>query len=316
MTVLITGGMGFIGTHTARRFLDAGENVVITHYRVSRSPEFIADELGKRLAVETIDVSSPHDVLDVVRKHKVDSIVHLAVPGLNALRPAEEYRVNMSGLMNVLEAGRQNGMRRVTIASSLAVYFSLGQGPWREQDPLPIGSGSPTEAYKKAGETLSQLYSSQTGQDVLSLRLAFIYGPLYHSMTNLPSRLCHAAARGRPLDLAGGRGGAPFEDDGADLCYVKDCAAGIYLLHSAQNLSERSYNVGAGRAFTNRELAESVAALSPGFRADLQAGSGPAHRDDAYMDISMARKDAGYEPQFNVQAGVADYMAWLKDNAE
>src|SRR5687768_1003801 len=125
MTVLITGGMGFIGTHTARQFLDAGEDVVVTHYRVQRAPDFIADELGKRLTVETIDVSSPHDILEVARKHNVSSMVHLAVPGLNALRPAEEYRVNMSGLLNVMEAGRQLGMRRVSIASSLAVYGSV-----------------------------------------------------------------------------------------------------------------------------------------------------------------------------------------------
>lgn len=316
MTVLITGGMGFIGTHTARTFLDAGEDVVITHYRVQRTPEFIADELGKRLTVETVDVSSPHDILEVARKHQVSSIVHLAVPGLNALRPAEEYRVNMSGLLNVMEAGRQLSMRRVSIASSLAVYGSVGSGPWKEKDPLPISSGGSTEAYKKAWETLAQLYSSQTGQDILSLRLAGIYGPLYHSMANLPSRLCHAAVKNRPLDLAGGRGGAPFEDDGGDMCYVKDCAAGIQKVHNAANLPQRSYNIGAGQAFTNKQLADAVAEVVPTFRAGLQPGKSPRARDSAYMDVTQARQDAGYEPGFNIETGVADYCAWLKDHPE
>jgi UDP-glucose 4-epimerase len=316
MTVLITGGMGFIGTHTARKFLDAGDNVVITHYRVSRAPEFIADELGKRLTVETIDVSSPHDVLEVARKHNVESIVHLAVPGLNALRPAEEYRVNMLGLVNVLEAGRQLGMRRVSLASSLAVYGSVGGGPWKEADPLPIRSGGSTEAYKKAWETLAQLYSAQTGQDVIGLRLAGIYGPLYHSMANLPSRLCHAAVRGRALDLAGGRGGAPFEDDGSDMCYVKDCAAGIELVHRAGNLTDKSYNIGAGRAFTNKQLADAVAEAVPGFHVDLQSGRSPRARDDAYMDVGLAQRDAGYAPKYDIYSGVADYCAWLKDHDE
>src|SRR5436309_9742845 len=178
MTVVITGGMGFISTHTARKLLDAGEQVVITHYRVARTPEFIADEMGKRLSVETIDVSSPHDILEVARKHSVDSIVHLAVPGLNALRPAEEYRVNMLGLLNVLEAGRQLGMRRVSFASSIAVYSSSGDGPWKENDPLPLSSSGATEAYKKAWDALAHIYSAQTGQDIISLRLAGIYGPL------------------------------------------------------------------------------------------------------------------------------------------
>ena len=316
MTVLITGGMGFIGTHTARQFLDAGEDVVVTHYRVQRAPDFIADELGKRLTVETVDVSSPHDILEVARKHSVSSIVHLAVPGLNALRPAEEYRVNMAGLLNVMETGRQLGMRRVSIASSLAVYGSVGAGPWKEKDPLPLRSGGSTEAFKKAWETLSDLYSSQTGQDVVSLRLAGIYGPLYHSMANLPSRLCHAAVKNRPLDLAAGRGGAPFEDDVSDMCYVKDCALGIQKVHNAAKLTQRTYNIGAGYGPSNKQLADAVAAVVPGFHADLQSGKGSRARENAYMDIALARQDAGYEPQFNIQSGVADYTTWLKDHPE
>src|SRR5579871_2618111 len=78
--ILITGGMGFIGLHTARRFVDSGEDVVVTQFRTRREPEFIRNELGKRVLVESLDVTSPHDVIDMVRKHGVTGIVHLAVP--------------------------------------------------------------------------------------------------------------------------------------------------------------------------------------------------------------------------------------------
>jgi nucleoside-diphosphate-sugar epimerase len=73
--VLITGGMGFIGLHTARKFLDAGENVIITRFRTSREPSFLKDEFGKRVIVESLDTTSPFDCLSLVRKHNVDSIV-------------------------------------------------------------------------------------------------------------------------------------------------------------------------------------------------------------------------------------------------
>src|SRR2546421_270689 len=86
--ILITGGMGFIGLHTARRFLDAGEQVVITQFTTRREPDFIKDELGKRVFVERVDVTSHHDVTEVVRKHKVTGIIHLAVPALAALTAA------------------------------------------------------------------------------------------------------------------------------------------------------------------------------------------------------------------------------------
>src|SRR5207302_4234278 len=103
--ILITGGLGFIGLHTARRFVDAGEKVVLTHYRVRREPDFIKAEIGKSVFIEPLDVTSAHDAIDLARKHKVTGIVHLAVPGLNALSAAEDYRVNVTGWLNILEAG-------------------------------------------------------------------------------------------------------------------------------------------------------------------------------------------------------------------
>src|SRR5690348_9622234 len=152
--LLITGGMGFIGLHTARCFLDAGQDVVLTHFKTRREPDFIRDELGKRAQVESLDVADASAMADVMRKYPIDGIVHLAVPGLAALSPADEYRTNTQGLLNVLEAGRQASVKRVTIASSIAVYGGLSQGPFRETDRLPMESGSPTEAYKKSEEIL------------------------------------------------------------------------------------------------------------------------------------------------------------------
>src|SRR5436190_14419751 len=134
MTVLLTGGMGFTGLHTARTLLDLGEDVVITWYHTWREPSFIKDEYNKRVQIARVDVSSNHDVLETVRKYKVDQICHLAVPGIgaNALSPAEEYRVNMEGLINILEAGRLFGVKRISVASSQTVYGGVKEGPFRE----------------------------------------------------------------------------------------------------------------------------------------------------------------------------------------
>lgn len=80
--ILITGGLGFIGLHTARRFLDVGEQVVLTQYRVRREPDFIKSEVGKRAFIETLDVTAGHDVIDLVRRHKVTGIVTSPCPAL------------------------------------------------------------------------------------------------------------------------------------------------------------------------------------------------------------------------------------------
>lgn len=311
--ILITGGMGFIGLHTARRFLDAGEDVVLTQFRTRREPSFLAHELGTRAIVEQLDVSDRAAVLDVVGRHKPSGIVHLAVPALSGVSPVDEYRTNTQGHMNVLEAALQHAVARVSLASSIAVYAGLPGGPFSETARLPVESVTATEAYKKSEEILALHFARQTQLDVRCLRLGGIYGPLYHSMANLPSRLCHAAVRGVQPELGPGRyGGPPRAQDAADFCYVKDCAAGIQLVHMAAGLRHTTYNIGSGRATTYGELAEAVNAAVPGAGIELPPGGGG--RTAPFMDITRACEDAAYEPAFDIARGVRDYVAWLRDN--
>src|SRR5918911_360092 len=208
---LLIGGMGFIGLHTARSFLDAGQDVVLTYHRHRREPDFLQPDLGTRARVEPLDV---------------------------------------------LEASRAAGVRRLTVTSSLAVYANVSRRPWREDAHFPPESSNPTEAYKKALEILGLFFGQRTGLEVVMLRVAGIFGPLYHSMANVPSRLAHAAAHGKAPDFSGMRYGPPKADDGGDACYVKDCAYGIQLVHSAPSLQHRIYNVGSGKATRNRELVD------------------------------------------------------------
>ncbi len=312
--VLITGGMGFIGLHTARKFLDAGENVVITRFRTWREPGFLKDEFGKRVIVESLDTTSPFDCLSLVRKHNVDSIVHLAMPGLAALSPAEDFRVNMLGLMNLLEAARVAGLRRFTIGSSVTVYGGLA-GPFHEDQPLNVESASATGAFKKAFEILALHYGDRTKLDVIALRIGVIWGPLYHSMFNMPSRMVHGALKGGMVDLtqaAGVPGGPGCEEDETDLCYVKDCAKAIQMAHMAGKLNHRIYNVGSGKASSNAQLRAAVIKAVPGVPILLQPGKSSGYRPNAYLDLGRIAADTGYQPEFTLETGVADYVQWLR----
>jgi len=312
--ILITGGMGFIGLHTARRFLDAGEDVVITQFTTRREPDFIKDEIGKRVFVERVDITSAHDMIELARRHKVTGIVHLAVPGLNALTAAEDYRVNMSGLVNVLEAARVNDVKRVVFASSLTVYAGLPDGPFREDATLPIPSTNATETFKKAQEILALHYGSRTGLEAVSARIGGIFGPLYHTLANTPSRICLAAARGTAPDFSGSRGGMPNEDDLGNFCYVKDCALGLFLLQTAPTLNHRVYNVSSGRAETYGQFVAAAKKAAPDLRLDLPHGRSPRSKPNGYLDISRAIEDVGYKPQYSIEESTADYINWLRKN--
>jgi UDP-glucose 4-epimerase len=310
--ILITGGLGFIGLHTARSLLDLGERCVLTQYRVARAPEFIRDEIGERVFIESLDVTDAVALRAIGERHPISGIVHLATPALRALEPAEDFRVNMTGLINVLEAGRAWGVRRLSLASSVAVYAQLRDGPFREDMALPVGGTNPVETYKKVFETIGSHYGQRTGLEVVSLRISGIYGPLYHTLSNLPSRLVHAAVKGtQPERLS-----EVFAEDGSDLCYVRDCGRGIALLQTAERLAHRVYNVGAGHRTTGADLVAAIEKVLPGANLRLAAGAGPQPRPDNYCDITRAREEVGYAPRFTVETAVADYIDWLRRNPE
>ncbi len=108
--ILLIGGMGFIGMHTTRSLLDAGESVVVSWFSTQRLPAFLKDEVGKRLFVERMDVSKTFEVFDVVRRNKVDSIIDLMAPPAVGTSPHFDYHMYTTGLQNVLEAARRHGI--------------------------------------------------------------------------------------------------------------------------------------------------------------------------------------------------------------
>ncbi|HEY3061676.1 MAG TPA: NAD(P)-dependent oxidoreductase [Chloroflexota bacterium] len=310
---LLIGGMGFIGLHTARAFLDAGQDVVVTYHQNRREPDFLQGDLGSRALVEQLDVTNAQAVTDLVDKHQPEGIVYLAVPALAGVSPADEFKINTQGYLNVLEAGRAAGVRRITVTSSLAIYSNVKHSPWTEDMDLPVASTNPTEAYKKALEVLGLFFGQRTNLDVVFLRVAGIFGPLYHSMANLPSRLCHAAVQGTPPDLTTMRGGLPRAGDGRDHTYVKDCALGIQLAHMAGTLPHRVYNLGNGQATTPAELVAYVRAVVPEFTAELAPGGAES---PTFMDLSRTTSDVGYTPKIGVERGIADYINWLRSHPQ
>jgi UDP-glucose 4-epimerase len=309
--ILVTGGLGFIGLHTARSLLDLGEDVVLTQYRIAREPAFIKDQLGKRAFVEQLDATDGERLMEIGKRHAITGIIHMATPGLGALDAAGDFKVNMLSLLNCLQAAEAWGVKRLAIASSVTVYNGVDDGPYREDMPLRTTPNNPVEAYKKAYEIVSTHYAQRTGLDVAFLRMGYIYGPLYHSMGNAVSRLTHAAVKGTKPELRA----ELYEDDAQDYCYVKDCGRAVALLQTADSLTHRAYNIGGGRASSNAEFAAAIRRHFP--RAELPMKPGASQpRKDPYMDLSRIKTEVGYEPEYSVDKAMDDYIAWLGSNPE
>lgn len=312
MAVLVTGGLGFIGSHVVREFLEHDEEVVATQFGGEQVAPFLETHLGRCLTIEPLDVASPHAVIDVCRRQRIESIVHLAGPPIGAASSIEEYRINMAGLLNILEAARIVGVRRVSIASSIAIYMGL-EGPLTEDMPVRLRPFHPIEAFKKAEELLGQYLTAASQIDFVSLRLASIYGPLYRTLRHWPAQLVHAALSGRsaPLDIAGI---LPFysDDQASDLCFVADCARGVRLVHNSLRLKHNSYNIGGGQNVTNRRFAEAAASVFPGLEIRMEQGVGPFNWPNSILDLTRAAQDADYVPRYTIEQALESYANWLR----
>ncbi|MFG1703275.1 NAD-dependent epimerase/dehydratase family protein [Nonomuraea sp. M3C6] len=317
--ILITGGLGFIGTHTTRALLDLGESCVLVQRRAAGVPGPFANE---RVFVEQADLTDEAALLDIGTRHKITGIVHLAgsvpwPPG--AYEPLEGAEKAVRSLLNVFRAASEWQVARVGLASTIGVYGGVpGEGPLREDVPLPMTAGHPIPAFKKIGELLGDYLAGTMGLDVVHYRIAAIWGPLARTPSPFYAtpQLVHAAARGTAPDLSTLHQGA-YAGNGIDMCYVKDCGRAIALLQLADRLRHRTYNVASGRPTTHGEVIAAIRKIVPDARVDLPEGrdpSGPPH--DVWLDITRLREDTGYEPAYDTERAVADYLGWLRAGNE
>jgi len=177
---------------------------------------------------------------------------------------------------------------------------------------------SPTQvsAFKKGMEMHAHYYAAQAKLDVVALRIGSIYGPLYYSMHNPISRICHAAVKDVEPDFSDRPDGKIVEDDLGDWTYVKDVARGIQLVHTADTLAHRVYNIGSGRATSNKDVFEAVRKVVPGARcAALKPGRTPAGSTNPATDLSRV-KEVGYQPEYSLETGIAAYIGWLRSNPQ
>src|ERR687889_31910 len=163
--ILITGGLGSIGSHTARTLLDLGESVVLTAHRSTQLPDYLADEPGGRVVIEPLDTTDQASFLDIGKRHEITGIVHLAAGRYDLPDPVEYLGAETRGLLNALKAASTWGVRRFSVASTIGVYAGVDEVALREDAPLPVLAGHQIHVFKKTAELITAL----TGDDASDL---------------------------------------------------------------------------------------------------------------------------------------------------
>lgn len=309
--ILVTGGLGFIGSHTVRALLDLGAGCVLVQ---RRAPEALADLVGEDVALERADIADLSALRDVGKRHKITGIVHLAgsMPWPPAPeQPVEQTRKALGSLLNIMQAAQDWSVDRVGVASTIGVYSGVaGEGPLREDMPLPMTAPHVIPTFKKIGEILNDHLAGVTAIDVVNYRISATWGPRdpHGALFFAAPELIHAAAKGTEPDLSTLHAPAHAEDS-IDLCYVKDTGRAIALLQLADHLNHRTYNVASGRATTNAEIIAAIKQVVPDARVDLPT-AGPSQQN--YLDITRLQQDTGYKSEYDTERAAADYISWLR----
>ncbi len=320
MTVLITGGSGVVGLHTARAMAESGEDVVA--YSIPAAPPapgLVLGNLAPRVRFVEGDVRDFDRMRDTVERYNVVGIIHAAALTGEAqarARPHETFTVNVGGTGNVLEVARLAKMRRVVLIGSSSEYG-------RREDLRPIGEeevnvdGLYSET-KFLGYRLGQRYGALFGLDVLTARLNSVYGPntRFNPLRGLVgntliAHLCRAVARNESVALEGGG------DYPRGWTYAADAARGLCLAYLAEAPRHRVYNIASGRLYTVAEVVDSIRRVEP--RASISVGPG-CWEDDPFqagslrgpLDISRARDDLGYAPVYELDEGIRAYIDWWR----
>jgi UDP-glucose 4-epimerase len=303
---VVTGGAGFIGSHLTEELAARGYRVIILDNLSTGRIENIRGILvhpPKDGAVQLVQES----VTDLPLLQKIfrgtDFVFHLAaiasVPA-SMQDPLASHDVNLTGTLNVLQAARDTGVKKVVGISSSAVYGDTATLPHRE-DMVPIPK-SPYAVTKLAGEYYCRVFLEAFGLPTACLRLFNIYGPRQDPTSQYAAVIpifLHAVLAGKPPVIFGSG------QQTRDFLFVKDAVAAAVL--AAESDATGIYNIGSGKTVTINELAGIILKI---IGKDIE----PVHQDIRAGDIEHSRADInrassfGFRPEYSLEEGLKETL--------
>ncbi|MBU0612619.1 GDP-mannose 4,6-dehydratase [Patescibacteria group bacterium] len=312
-TTLVTGGAGFIGSHTSKRLLESGESIVcVDDFNDYYDPRIKEDRISKFLGdytfpVHRISICDFEGLKKIFKKYKIDRVCHLAArAGVRASinDPFSYQEVNIQGTLNLLELSKDNDISNFVFASSSSVYGGNRKVPFSENDPVD----SPVSVYaatKKSSELLAHVYHNLYKLNVTGLRFFTVYGPFgrpdmaYYKFTK-------KILSGEPIDVYN------HGKHQRDFTYIDDIIDGV--IQSLEKPHDYEiFNLGNSQTV---ELEYFISVIEKELGIEAKRNLLPLQPGDVvktYADITKANKMLGFNPKTSVELGIKNFINWYKD---
>jgi nucleoside-diphosphate-sugar epimerase len=319
VALLVTGAMGHVGFGVARAAAANGMDVVAQYH--SRYDERAAAALGQAVKWCRCDVTDPREVAALAAAEAIEGCIHCAaLPNelLTQPAPGRAFEINVAAVQRLLELARAGRWRRFVLVSTGSVFqrWTDRSKAIRETEPA-----SPVNVYattKHCAELLTAMYRNVYGASTATARISWVYGPplvpagFDGPRGPIPYFLRRVLRGEKVVEPSGG-------DFAASFTHVDDCAEGLLALYRADALEHPLYHLGSGRNCTTFEVAEAVRAAVPGCALEVGPATDPWTASTVIrgpLDCERVRVELGFAPRLTLEAGIAQFAAWMRANPE
>ncbi len=317
MSILVTGSAGFIGYHLSLNLLNKNIKVIgldnlNNYYDIKLKRDRIKNLKKKdKFVFYKIDLKDFNKLNRLVKKHKINIIIHLAAQAgvrYSIKNPRKYFESNLEGFFNILETSKFNNIKHLIFASTSSVYGDTKKFPLKET----YGTDFPLSFYaatKKSNEVMAHSYSYIHKLPCTAVRFFTVYGPFGRPDMAL-FKFTKNIINGKFIELFN------YGKHNRDFTYVDDIVAGIVKLikkPSKDKIPYKIFNIGNGKS---KKLKEYLKVIEKTLNKSAKVKNLPLQVGDilkTHSDISSLRKYAKYKPKTNINKGIVKFIEWYKE---
>jgi UDP-glucose 4-epimerase len=307
MRILVTGGAGFIGSHTIDALVAANEDDLAVVDDLSNGRR---EQLGSRVRFHHADIRNADEVRLIMDRERPEILIHLAAQldvRKSVAEPAFDAEVNIGGFLNLMEAGREKGLKRV-------IFASTGGAIYGEQENLPCDEEhrcrplSPYGISKLATESYLFFYKMQYGIDFVALRYSNVYGPRQdpHGEAGVVAIFCGRILGGQPCTIYGDG------EQTRDYVYVGDVARAN--LAAVKTTRSGIFNIGTGLETSVNQLFRLLTGIAEISEPARFAAARAGEQRRSVISPARAEKELGWRPEVNLEDGLKSTFDYFKAN--